>query len=536
MPVLGCETSALPLAKGCKILHVPVDLQKEVTRRCGTVHSKPTHCEKEFGLHKHRVIDELQTIGNRHLMETPEPDLSSRAWKLFVGVLRKTSRHLGLIRSAPVREVLEGKTGRRRKRFYAGIQQLADEGVSRRDARVTEMQKLEMYEVSKIKDKEDRGIQYRSVKYNVALARELHNVEKRVIGMHPDGYHPIMKGATPQQRAERLVHGSMRFKDPIYVLLDHRRFDAHVNIHLLREEHKFYMRCRRGSKVLRKLLRMQERNIGRTKGGIRYTAEGKRMSGDINTGLGNSVLNYGIIKAWLEASGVRGYVYLDGDDSVVIIERADYHKLVPLAEFMAKLGMVTEMEVTDKLWKAEFCQSRPVLVDGTVRYVRNPHKVLATVGSSAEIHDEETMSEVVRASCMCELALNGNCPVISPYCRRLLNIVGTGRTKFSAAQLWKAEQYGAKFEVSVESHIDDDARMSFWQAWGIEPGMQEVLECQDIIVGDPRQFKDRKVKNKQEILDPLDEWSGAVMGSCDCGECPVYDAQIAYDAARLLLK
>jgi hypothetical protein len=537
MPVLGCAMPNLPLAKGCKVNFVPNNLARVVTNRVGTVFANPTICSKEFGLHTHTVKDELQTICNRHLKETPEPKEESLAWKTFCKILRGLSRQIGKVRSAPLSAVLKGKTGRRKKRFMNGAVQLASEGISRKDAKITEMQKLELYEVDKIPVKEDRGIQFRSVKYNVALARELHNIERRVIGFHEDGFHPVMKGATPQQRAERLALASLKYKEPLYLLLDHSRFDAHVHELLLEEEHQFYLRCRRNKRYLRKLLNMQRRNVGRSKGGIRYVSAGKRMSGDINTGLGNTVLNYSMIRAWLKASGVKGTLFLDGDDSVVIIEKSDYDKLLPIEEFMLNLGMVTEMEVTESFWRAEFCQSRPVLVDETIRYIRNPNKVLATVGRTAENVGEELIEEVVRASCMCELSLNGNCPVVSAYCRRLMDEAKTDRTRFNAAQLWKAEQYGTKFVVPVAMEPSSESRVSFWRAWDIDPSMQLAMEQQLITVGAQQGKATKRKQRKQRDFDsPQDDWSGYVEPECGCGDCPTYGTEEAYSAARLWLK
>lgn len=533
MPVLGCAMPNKNLAFGCKVTYVPPNLERVVTQREGAVGGTCIHNEKEFGLHLHRVKDELQTVCNRHLMETPEPDVESIAWKGFLKRMRWLSRRIGLVRSAPISAVLKGKTGRRRKRFFQGIIALKNEGISAKDAMITEMQKLEMYEVEKIPLKEDRGIQYRSVKYNAALAREIHNIESRLIGLHFDGYHPVMKGATPKERAERIALGARTFTKPRFMLLDHSRFDAHVHPLLLHEEHKVYLRCRRRSKILRRLLRMQMRNKGRTKGGIRYVSFGKRMSGDINTGCGNTILNLCIILSWLDASGVKGKVYLDGDDSVVIIEQEDFDKLLNLEEFMRSLGMVTVMEYTDEFWKVEFCQSRPVLVDGSVRFVRNPHKVLATLMRTPERVDGLTLRENVRASCYCEMAMGGNCPVIAPFCRRVLNYLGDGRCTFNASQLWKAEQYGVKFELPEESEISDESRWTMWRAWGIDPGYQDTLENQDIVFSfAPVERKATKVK-PVVTYDPEEEWSGYAEPACGCDACPTYDPEEAYEAARL---
>nr|QZZ63333.1 hypothetical protein [Nelson wasp-associated virus 1] len=534
MPVQGCEMPFKQLAEGCRITKLPENLDHVVCNRAGTVMVRGVHVPIEYGLHKHRVMDELQTICNRHLMKTPDPELGSEACKEFKKVIYGLSRQIGKVRSATIQDVLRGKTGRRKKRFMQGILELRDQGVMRKDARITEMQKLEMYDSTKIATKEDRGIQFRTVKYNAALARELHNIEERVIGMHPDGYHPVMKGATPQQRAERIAIGQSRFKKPLYLLLDHSRFDAHVNEYLLDQEHRFYLRCRRGNPFLRRLLRFQYINRGRTKGGIGYVSRAKRMSGDINTGLGNTVLNYCMLRAWLNCSGVNGHIYLDGDDSVIIVEDDDKGKLLPVEEFMLNFGMVTICETVTEFWKVEFCQSKPVLVDGTVRFVRNPHKVMATVGQSAEVLDPIVAGDNLRASCLCELAMNGNCPVISKYCRRILDYVGNGPVRFSPSLLWKAEQYGIKFEAPPEVEPSDESRYTMWRAWGIDPGMQEVYEQQHQIFSGFIDTRKRKPKKLRELVyDAEEEWSGYSEPACGCEQCPTYLSDEAYHLAQL---
>lgn len=554
MSVKGCEKPNKELAKGNVMLDIPFDLKREVTKRQGTVVCQPTYCEKKFGLHLHRVIDELQTICNRHLMKTPVPDLTSVAWKSFTRRMRWLSRQIGRCSAASVAAILKGKTGRRRKRFLRGVEELRRQPITKKDARITEMQKLEMYEEDKLAIKEDRGIQFRSVKYNVALARELHNVERRLIGLHIDGYHPVMKGCTPQQRAERIAIAMKRFSKPRFLLLDHSRFDAHVNEHILAEEHKAFKRCRRrkatragkrrdvNSAVLSMLLAMQMSNYARSAGGIRYKTRGKRMSGDINTGLGNTWDNFCIIAAWLDASGVtKNCIFLDGDDSVVIIEQEDFEKLLPLDDFMRDIGMVTEMEWTDDFFKVEFCQSRPVLEGGRVTFVRNPQKVLATVGQSAERLDAPTAVANARASALCELAMNGNCAVIGPYCRRLLKDLGDGSVYFTPDQLWKAEQYACKFEAPDEREPDDLNRVSMYRAWGIDPGYQVALESQHIVYNDGMLAARTKKKksNKPMLVDEFasegDEWIGVHQDACDCGECPEYDSEEAFEAASRCL-
>lgn len=356
--------------------HVEV---KKREGRVGFLVDTPRHVE--YGLHEHTIAQEEKTIANRHLFDTPEPDEGSEAWRAFLESMESIDDAIGIVKLTPIREMYEQRSGRRKRRFWLGAKQLLEANfqVSQKDSRITEMQKLEFYEASKLAGKEDRGIQFRSVKYNVAIARLLHSVEKRLRGLHMDGFHPIAKGLTPRERASRLFNYAAHFAKPVFVLLDHSRFDAHVHWKVLREEIRGYLRnCPKHlRRYFKRILKMQLKNMGVSAGGIRYLMKGKRSSGDVNTGLGNSKLNYAFLRSYimrvfvlLLAEGYRDLKWralIDGDDSVLILE-ADVWKrmqeVLPIKEHMLALGMVTEVEETCDIWKAEFCQSRPVVGPG----------------------------------------------------------------------------------------------------------------------------------------------------------------------------
>ncbi|UHM27700.1 MAG: RNA-dependent RNA polymerase [Fushun tombus-like virus 1] len=432
----------------------------------------------------------------------------------------------------PIRVLLEGRTGRRRKRFYEGALQYVQFGVAYGDSKITEMQKLEFYEDGKLQGKEDRGIQFRSVCYNVALARYLHGVEERLIGTHYLGHHPVVKGLTPRERCQRLFKFASEFEDPVFLCADHSRFDAHVNVELLQEEHAVYKRCCPNTREFRQLLRWQLKNNGKSKGGIIYKMRGKRMSGDINTGLGNTVLNVCMLAAWLEFNGCKKYrLMVDGDDSVIILSRREYERFqVGIVEFMLKLGMETEMDVVYDIWKVDFCQSRPVLLPDGPTFVRNPFKVMTTMGRTAERRDDLTMQMVMSCSALSELAVAPGAPVTNELARKVLAYYGNGRYLKTAKQLYKEEAYGYDIsDVDVDSVPEPDflARYTFWLAWGIDPGLQEVYEGLDLDVF-ARKVPDKRQKSVREVeydmpleVDDL----GHVQARCDCSECPSYDGE-----------
>lgn len=459
---------ARPLAKGCVIVSVPPDCV--VTRRRGRVlgpRPPPFMDQPEFGLHEHTVEQERRTLCNRHLFETPEPQSDSSAWKLFTKAMRGLSKIVGYAPRAGAQEVLHSRSAMKRRRFGGGMERYCRQGVRRQDSFLTEMQKLEFYATDKLRTKEDRGIQFRSPTYNAALARHLHHVEKRLYSRarNVDGTPQIAKGRSPIERGMILAAMTKRFTNPLFILMDHSRFDAHVNAMLLKEEHKFYLRVRKYHKELQQLLKWQEKNIGFSHGGIIYRIAAKRASGDMNTGLGNSVLNLAMIRAWLEDQGITKFsIFLDGDDSVVIVEDEYADRVETISPFMLKMGMVTEVEVTRELEHAEFCQSRVCWGSRGPVMVRNPFKTLDVLTKSPRMLDDVQAAGVLAASAMGELMQAPGVPIMAPAAAALLSFSG-GKPRFTTPDAY--ERFLVYKTNAIYPLVDPAMRESFEFAWGI---------------------------------------------------------------------
>jgi hypothetical protein len=272
---------------------------------------------------------------------------------------------------ASLSDLLKNKTGRRRRRFLDGWHQYWKEGLKDGHSRIECMQKLELHPVEKLAGKADRAIQFRTVAFNAALSQFLKPVEHYLFaGTSYQGGRWCAKGLTTTQRALLLLDHSHAFKDPIFVLADHKTFDAHFNKRLIRECHRFYKKLWNYEVELCRLLECQVNNRGRTTGGIRYRVKGTRMSGDVDTALGNSIGNFGMLAAWLGNEDAR--IMLDGDDSVIVMERSTLSRLPDMADFMLNFGMRTIFEVTDKISEAEFCQARIVMGPTGPYYCGNP--------------------------------------------------------------------------------------------------------------------------------------------------------------------
>lgn len=471
----------------------------------------------EFGLHEHTIDQELRTLCNRHLFATPDPDLGSVAWKGLRRALRRLSRMVGFQPRASVAAVVGQRSSMKRLRFGQGMERYCRLGVDEIDSWLTEMQKLEFYQKSKIAGKEDRGIQFRSPTYNAALARHLLHVEHATYRelRNWDGTPVIAKGRSPLERGMLLAAMAQGYSDPIFVLMDHSRFDAHVNEWLLKEEHAYYLRCRGSSKELKKLLRWQCESRGFSHGGIRYKIRAKRASGDLNTALGNSILNYGMIAAWIERIGnPKHNILLDGDDSVLVLERKEGDEWVTaLQQHMLDCGMVTEVDVVDRLSEAEFCQSRVCWGEEGPVMVRNPLKVLDCLTKCPRAVDDTQSRRILAASALGELMQNPGVPVLSVAAAALYRISG-GVCGFTTPDAY--ERFCIYWTSCIKEGVDDSMRVSFEEAWGITIPEQLAIEQYYMDLAVPlyhvvavKPPKRREV-TRFDVWDDVQEWNSVI--------------------------
>lgn len=478
-------------------------------------------CEyEEYGLHEHTIDQEVRTLHNRHLFATPTPDILSKAWKLFKTSMRRITKRVGRVPRALVKEVIGNRSSMKRRRFGSGMARYCRLGIRHQDSYLTEMQKLEFYAEDKIPVKEDRGIQFRSPTYNAALARHLHHCEHRLYERmrNVDGTPMIAKGRSPLERGLILDAMSSSFVKPVYVLMDHSRFDAHVNKWLLDEEHNAYLRMRNWDPELVQLLNWQKRSMGFSRGGIVYRIMAKRSSGDINTGSGNSLLNLAMILAWLEYARITNYrIFLDGDDSVVIIEDEDLKRVGDvqrsIADFMLKLGMVTEVEIAHELNQAEFCQSRVVHGELGPIMVRNPRKVLDVLTKSPRMLTPDQARGVLAASSLGELMQAPGVPMISVAAAALLTMSGK-KPGFTTPDAYERFRVYSTDTIKVE--VDSTMRVGFEEAWGISIQEQMAVEAYYSDMADLcDEIPPVKPPKAKPGADEFDTWDDVMIGDLE---------------------
>lgn len=163
----------------------------------------------------------------------------------------------------------------------------------------------------------------------------------------------------PDTVAERIYEKLGQYKF-IYEA-DHSSFDAHVTVEMLKITHEFYARCypQHATKI-RALFKPQLRNKCISREGMKYRTVGTRQSGDVDTSLGNSMLNFAILSNVLDLMGVRGDVICNGDDSLVGTNEP--LNLLQFEELCREHNMETVIKQPVRtLYEPEFCRCKFVI-------------------------------------------------------------------------------------------------------------------------------------------------------------------------------
>lgn len=315
------------------------------------------------------------------------------------------------------RQIVNSYTGGKRKIYERAEKEVLRVSYDKSWHKVRMFVKPDKHDICTIKDKVPRAIQYRRPEFNLKLAQYLRPLEKKLFNfVEEDGTRVFAKCRNLQERAQDILDIFSKFEDPIVISTDHSKFDSFVNVHHLRAIHRFYLKIF-PSKTLQSLLSRQIENRGFSIQGLKYKVRGTRMSGDYDTSLGNCVLNYVVLKAWLAYCGIKGKVYIDGDDAVVVIERTDLSKVKK--EIFKKLGFETKVEI-ESVDNFEFCQARLIRSNPPI-LVRDPRKVLSNLQVCLKRYSPGQWPALLQGKLICEFWANQGVPYVCSYIHSLLD-------------------------------------------------------------------------------------------------------------------
>nr|QGX02202.1 putative replicase [Strawberry associated virus A] len=369
-------------------------------------------------------------------------------------------------------EVVERALPRRRTLLEKARLSLMEKPINRRDAAVSTFIKAEKFNFTAKPDADPRLIQPRSDRFLVEHGQYIKAVEPHVFKAlgRLNKYPMVAKGFNARDTAAILHKKWSSFKHPVCISLDASRFDQHVSREMLKFTHMVYRRFIKDSHFNR-LCEMQLENVGYAscpEGRFKYKVSGRRMSGDMDTSLGNCVIMCGLT---YELMGKKAEIFNNGDDCLIICEIDDAPSSEKIKQHYHGYGFnVVEEERVRTFERILFCQTQPVWAEGWVmcRSLTCIAKDLTYIGPK---HDVENWLGAISE---CGLALADGVPVLSAFYRSMARPTSKGiRNSMQYACGMTQLAKGLTFN---DFEISDRARLSFYNAFGVSPDEQIAIE------------------------------------------------------------
>lgn len=307
-------------------------------------------------------------------------------------------------------------------------------------------------------------------------------------------FRTMTKGLNSDEIGTLFLQKSSRFSKPRYLCGDCSSFDGHVSQAQLRAMHASYKAAMHLPKIYNKVFEAQLHNRVGSRLGVSFESEGRRMSGDRDTGYGNTVLTAIMIKIAMRHAHIAKYELLcDGDDFVLIVEddQGDVAKAITVETYRG-LGHDLSFDIdTLLLPEVEFCQKHPIRIDNDhCKLVRAPAKVLSTsVAGPTHFDTEAGYRFLMSAVGIGDYYVNSNVPVLGEYARMLYRL-STGKHLTAEQAASEVEEVRRSLAPSnplfqrlvsekrlkVNDIVTHSARMDFYLAYGMCPNEQQCYE------------------------------------------------------------
>lgn len=420
--------------------------------------------------------------------EPPRPSHGWFQWKLqytFSSLCRL------LPRTAPLsyQQFVDTFKGRKKVIYTNARDSLLVKSVSRKDANVKVFVKYEKTNFTSKTNPVPRVISPRDPRFNLEIGRYIRPIEERIFKSIAKlfGQTTVVKGYNALDSGRLMFKKWNSFVSPVAIGLDASRFDQHVSLDALKWEHSIYLECfphKRYKTKFMRLLNMQLFNKCSgyvNNGSIKYKLKGGRMSGDMNTSLGNCVLMCAMVYQYAHDSGVNIQLANNGDDCVVFLEHRDLPRFNEgLHDWFELMGfdMVAE-EPCFIFEQLEFCQTHPVWVGPNADdYLMVRHPVVGAAKDTVCIHDfktEKLFRGWLHAVGTGGLVANGGIPIFQDFYTAFIKH-GSFYAKAHASQSWGVRQLSKGMTRGYQD-IHPMTRASFYWAFGFTPDEQECIEA-----------------------------------------------------------
>lgn len=447
-----------------------------------------------IGIHNNSLNNGIRAMVERVFLSpdsegvlTPPPPCTARPFVRLQEFRSRVWRNVGEHQCISREKFLEYYKGRRFTLYQNAVASLEARPLTVDDCGVQNaFVKAEKIDFSSKPDPAPRVIQPRGPRYNVEVGCYLRPLEHSIYHAVAEvfGGPTVMKGYTAEEVGQHMATKWGKFRNPVAVGLDASRFDQHVRPEMLEWEHSVYLGCFGNSEKqrLRWLLSHQIVNKGRLRAGdgvIKYKVNGSRMSGDMNTSLGNCLIMCGLVWTLARERGVQVELANNGDDCVVFLEMADLDRLTRgLKEWFLEFGFKMKVEEPVQiLERVEFCQMHPVFDGEKWVMVRNPGTT-ASKDAVCTVRDYGygiAARKWLGAVGECGIAMTGGIPVVQDQYRAFQRhgIHGLEGNAVVAETGMAILSRGCTRQYREPT---TSARVSFYLAFGITPYHQECLE------------------------------------------------------------
>lgn len=399
-------------------------------------------------------------------------------------------------------EYISKYNGKKLARYLRAKQDLYfNPWLTRRDRRISAFAKKEMLLIKENKPFEKmipRVVQAGTPKFNLVFGVFVRPIEERIyhaidsmyneVTGSPDHVRTVMKGLNAMEQGAQIAYKWNKFKRPVFVPLDAKRFDQCVNVPLLKVQHDAMTKCypnRKHKKQLRFCLdaTLKRECVGKAMDGIvKYKLEGGLCSGETTTALTGVFVMCVSIFAYLvyELKFANFEVIDGGDDAGIILEADQLYRLENLNEYFLALGLrMTIGKPVTVMEEIEFCSTQPVFDGQHWRMVRDPRvSVTKDATSLKPLGSQTELANYLNSVGKGGLSLTGGIPLLQEYYSSMIRNATTliGRKKFKDIKLEGGLYYLSRRMTERYSPVSVEARVSFYKAFGILPDLQIEME------------------------------------------------------------
>jgi hypothetical protein len=311
--------------------------------------------------------------------------------------------------------------------------------------------------------KDPRTINSRVDNYKVFAGPWISAIEHWVV----ENLHSFVKGLTIQQRGERAAQRMAGFVQMYNS--DFSRFESQMTPFVIRKiECQLYRRFGMPELLLKPLYGVNKCSMT----SVSYRLRATRMSGDMNTSLGNGFVNLMVNKFVAHRIGCKIHGVVEGDDGLFGVSGP-----LPTSKDFESVGFKAEVVGISDIAQASFCSTRlNILKDGSLWSHTDPRRVLLKAGWSFVCPANASPS--FRASLMSAKAMsiaetNSRTPLLMAYAAKYF---GLARYHKDDVHYTCGDKYWSVKQFKSVNQPTDEIRQVFAAQYGISVEQQLELE------------------------------------------------------------